>query len=202
MNKQPALPISVVMAVSLIAMSVALAQGTPAVNRRVIGGGGASSSGGNVTLNDTLGQPIAGPSSSGNVWLAAGYWGGARPTHARLTLNRSGSGSGTVVSEPPGILCGTDCTEVYDLEHIHTLVVTLTAHPGVNSFVEWSGDCSGTVQTIQLTLDGDQTCTATFGYPVGGVIVPVSRLGLLAPWMVGLVSLAILTVVLVRRRVD
>ena len=53
-----------------------------------------------------------------------------------------------------------------------------------------------------VTLDADKTCTATFGYPVGGIVVLVNKLGLVAPWMglVGLASLAALTVVLVRRR--
>ena len=40
----------------------------------VISGGGAPSSGGNVTLNDTLGQPIVGPAGGGSTALNAGYW--------------------------------------------------------------------------------------------------------------------------------
>ena len=38
--------------------------------------------------------------------------------------------------------------------------------------------------------------------PVGGIIVPVNRLGLLAPWMglAGLAALAALTVALLRKR--
>jgi hypothetical protein len=38
--------------------------------------------------------------------------------------------------------------------------------------------------------------------PVGGIVVPVNKLGLVAPWMglVGLVSLAALTIAVVRRR--
>ena len=39
-----------------------------------ISGGGAPSSGGNVTLNDTLGQPMVGPWTGGSVALNAGYW--------------------------------------------------------------------------------------------------------------------------------
>jgi len=35
---------------------------------------GGPSSGGSVALNDTLGQPVIGPSSSGDVGLNAGYW--------------------------------------------------------------------------------------------------------------------------------
>jgi len=51
-------------------------------------------------------------------------------------------------------------------------------------------------------MDADKTCTAAFGYPVGGIVVPVNKLELVAPWMglVALVSLATLTVAVVRRR--
>ena len=57
----------------------------------------------------------------------------------------------------------------------------------------------------QVTIDSDKTCIATFGYPVGGIVVPVDRLGLAAPWMgmvglAGLAGLAALGVVVVRRR--
>ena len=104
-----------------------------------------------------------------------------------------------MTSAPPGINCGADCTGGY----LDGTLVTLTAHSGVKSyFVGWSGDCSGSEHTAQLAMDADKTCTATFGYPVGGIVVPVDRLGLLVPWMglVGLVGLAGLGVVVVRRR--
>ncbi len=203
MNKRHVNALATALLTCLLVVGGTLAQGTPTINRWVISGGGAPSSGGNVTLNDTLGQPIIGPSSSGNVWLGAGYWGGARPTHARLTLNKSGSGSGTVVSDPPGVFCGADCTEVYDLEHIHTLVVTLTAYPAVKSYLaSWSGDCSGTGHTMQLTLDSDKTCAATFGYPIGGIVVPVDKLELLAPWIgpVALMGLLVIGMAVALRR--
>ncbi len=61
-----------------------------------------------------------------------------------------------------------------------------------------------------VTMDADKTCTAAFGYPVGGIAVPVNKLGLVAlrlrsgqaPWMgmVAVVSLATLTIAVVRRR--
>jgi len=113
-----------------------------------------------------------------------------------LTVNTTGIGDGTgrVTSEPAGVLCGEDCTGSFG----HGMVVTLTAHPGVKSYlVSWSEDCVSTgALTAQATMDGDKTCTATFGYPVGGVVVPVNKVGLLAlrlssgqaPWM-GLVAL-------------
>jgi hypothetical protein len=36
-------------------------------------------------------------------------------------------------------------------------------------------------------MDADKTCTATFGYPVDGIVVPVSKLGLVALVVVGAV---------------
>jgi hypothetical protein len=112
------------------------------------------------------------------------------------TRTQAGGWSGTVISEPAGINCGADCAESYN----KYTVVTLKAYPGVKSyFVGWGGDCD---TNGQVTMDADKTCTATFGYPVGGIVVPVDKLGLVAPWMglVGLASLVIVTVTLVRRR--
>jgi hypothetical protein len=101
-----------------------------------------------------------------------------------LTVNKAGSG--TVISDPAGINCGADCTEVYD----DGTAVTLTAYPGINSyFVGWSGDCDA---NGQVTMDADKTCAATFGYPIGGIAVPVNRLELLASW-VGLAALMVAT---------
>jgi hypothetical protein len=59
----------------LIGLGVTLAQGGgPTVDWWVIAGGGAPSSGGNVTLNDTLGQPFVGAAGGGSVSLRDGYW--------------------------------------------------------------------------------------------------------------------------------
>jgi hypothetical protein len=119
-----------------------------------------------------------------------------------LTVNTAEveGGTGTVTSEPAGVHCGEDCAEDYD----QGTVVTLRAHPGVKSYVIWGGDCTGTGATVQVPMDADKTCTATFSYPVGGIVVPVNRLGLLVPWMglAGLAGLAVLGVALVRRRRD
>lgn len=54
---------------------VALGQsGDPAIDWWVISGGGGPSSGTGVMLNDTLGQPVIGPSGDGSIALSAGYW--------------------------------------------------------------------------------------------------------------------------------
>ena len=61
-----------------LATVTVLAQGnSPTINWWVISGGGGTGGHGNVSINDTLGQPIIGPSSESNVSLTAGYWYGA-----------------------------------------------------------------------------------------------------------------------------
>jgi len=115
-----------------------------------------------------------------------------------VSVNTTEGGSGRVTSEPAGVSCGEDCTGSFG----HGMVVTLRAHPGVKSYVIWGGDCTGAGAIAQVTMDADSTCTATFSYPVGGIVVPVDKLGLVAPWMglAALASLAALAVALVRRR--
>ena len=89
--------------------------------------------------------------------------GGATPpppsTYA-LQVTKGGSGSGTVVSSPAGISCGTDCTETY----ASGTQVTLTAQPGKGvAFGGWSGDCTGTGLTCTVTMSAARSVTATFG---------------------------------------
>ncbi|TDR22713.1 InlB B-repeat-containing protein [Marinicella litoralis] len=53
-----------------------------------------------------------------------------------LTVQREGSGDGFVISDPLGISCGTDCTEVF----FNGTLVTLTATPFTGSdFIGWRG---------------------------------------------------------------
>ncbi len=76
-----------------------------------------------------------------------------------LTVDKTGSGSGTVTSTPAGIDCGTDCDEAY----LPGTSVTLIATPTFDStFGGWSGDpdCADG----QVTLDANKQCTATFVY--------------------------------------
>lgn len=76
-----------------------------------------------------------------------------------LTLDKTGNGSGTVVSVPAGISCGDDCTQDY----ISGTVVTLTATPDVGSaFGGWSGACAGSSTEVKIKMNADKTCTATF----------------------------------------
>jgi hypothetical protein len=45
----------------------------------VLGGGASDSAGGDATLRATLGQPVVGAVSGGDVTLAQGFWSGATP---------------------------------------------------------------------------------------------------------------------------
>ena len=77
--------------------------------------------------------------------------------HFDLNVNKSGTGSGTVTSSPPGIDCGLDCSESY----IIGTAVTLTAIPdGGSTFTGWSGDPDCLDGSVSMDLP--KTCTATF----------------------------------------
>jgi hypothetical protein len=80
-----------------------------------------------------------------------------------LTVTKTTSGSGEVTSSPTGIDCGSTCA----YEFAAGTPVTLTATPDQGAlFVGWSGvsGCPGT-GTCPLTMDSDQSVTATFDYP-------------------------------------
>jgi len=72
-------------------------------------------------------------------------------------------GSGTVVSSPPGIDCGTDCNE----DFADGTEVTLTATPAAgSSFGGWGGACQGTDPSCTVVMTRAWSLTATFE-PVG-----------------------------------
>ncbi|MFH0969443.1 MAG: hypothetical protein V1804_02960 [Patescibacteria group bacterium] len=75
-----------------------------------------------------------------------------------LAVNKAGTGSGTITSDPAGINCGTDCAESY----VQGTSATLTATPDANStFAGWSGDCTGT-GPCNLTMNTNKSVTANF----------------------------------------
>ncbi|KJU83670.1 cell wall/surface repeat-containing protein [Candidatus Magnetobacterium bavaricum] len=76
-----------------------------------------------------------------------------------LTLNKAGTGSGTVTSSPAGINCGSTCS--YEFLKDASVTLTAAADQGSN-FVSWSGDCTGTTTTCTLTMSGGKIVTATF----------------------------------------
>jgi hypothetical protein len=76
-----------------------------------------------------------------------------------LAVSKSGTGSGVISSDPPGIACGADCAESYP----YGTVVTLTATADTGSaFAVWAGACSGSSPTCQLAITASRSLTATF----------------------------------------
>ena len=69
-------------------------------------------------------------------------------TPKQLTVNKAGAGSGTVTGG------GT-----YD--YGTTQQITAIADTG-STFTGWSGDCAGTESQLELLINRDKTCTATF----------------------------------------
>ncbi|MGR8933377.1 MAG: InlB B-repeat-containing protein [Gammaproteobacteria bacterium] len=73
-----------------------------------------------------------------------------------LSVNKSGSGSGTVSGS--GIDCGSTCSAGLN----DGTTVSLTATPAIGStFAGWSGACSG-AGACNVTMDGAKNVTATF----------------------------------------
>lgn len=92
-----------------------------------------------------------------STWYSLGFSssGGTRT----LNVSRSGTGSGTVTSNPAGINCGGTCSASF----AYNTVVTLSASAASGStFAGWSGEgCSGT-GTCQVTMTQTRNVTAQF----------------------------------------
>lgn len=86
--------------------------------------------------------------------------GGTRDHHS-LGVGIQGTGTGSVVSDLPGIDCSSNggfCfASFFDVDAV---TLTATADPG-SSFVGWTGDCSGNGPG-SVTMDAPRSCTATF----------------------------------------
>jgi YVTN family beta-propeller protein len=78
-----------------------------------------------------------------------------------LTVTKSGTGAGTITSNPAGIDCGSTCSASFDEGTTVTLMAA--AAPG-SEFAGWSGDCSssGTSTTCTLTMDAGKNVSASF----------------------------------------
>lgn len=88
-----------------------------------------------------------------------GGGGGAGTFYHVLSINRIGSGFGSVISNIGGISCGSSCSNSF----AKGSQVILTANPdGTSSFGGWSGACSGTSNTCTLDMDNDKLAIASF----------------------------------------
>ncbi|MEO8461058.1 MAG: hypothetical protein ABI451_11060, partial [Dokdonella sp.] len=81
------------------------------------------------------------------------------PPSYSLTLQRTGTGAGTITSNPSGINCGSTCQAGFAAN----TSVTLTAIASSGSqFAGWSGACSGASSTCSVTMSAAKSITATF----------------------------------------
>jgi YVTN family beta-propeller protein len=88
-------------------------------------------------------------------------WGGT----FTLTISLSGSGIGSVTSDPSGITCGTSCQARYAAN----TAVTLTAVASSGSFFAgWSGDAQCASGQVAMTSNLDCTANFTASAPPGG----------------------------------
>ncbi len=109
---------------------------------------------GQVVIQFTRAGGPDNPKISG-IAVAAG---GSGETRYALTLTRSGTGGGTVTSNPTGINCGSTCSASYT----SGTSVTLSAAAATGStFNGWSGACTGTGSCI-VTMTAARSVTATF----------------------------------------
>jgi hypothetical protein len=75
-----------------------------------------------------------------------------------LSVTKSGSGNGTVLSSPAGINCGSTCSTPYATGTVITLTQTATAG---SIFGGWTGACSGT-GSCSVTMDAAKSVSAAF----------------------------------------
>ncbi len=77
----------------------------------------------------------------------------------QFTLSIGRGGSGTVTSAQPGIDCGKSCSAKFK----QGPTVTLTATPAAGyHFVNWTGACSGTSLTCNVSVTKDTQAQANF----------------------------------------
>jgi len=97
--------------------------------------------------------------TSSSATVTAQFDATAPPGNSTLTVSKTGTGSGTVSSNPAGIDCGSTCSASF----APTSNVTLTATAGSGSaFAGWSGACAGTGASCVVSMATSQSVNATF----------------------------------------
>lgn len=76
-----------------------------------------------------------------------------------VTVSTTGSGGGTVTSDPAGIACGDACTAAFAAG---STVMLAAAPDSASGFGGWSDVCSGSLPTCQVTVDGPVSVGASF----------------------------------------
>src|SRR5207244_9244360 len=77
----------------------------------------------------------------------------------QLSVSKTGTGSGTIVSTDSLVNCGTTCSQAYP----GAALVTLVATPGADSrFGGWTGACTSANATCTVTMSAARLATAVF----------------------------------------
>lgn len=72
--------LALVLILTLIAAGLAVANSNTGLSRWVLGSGSSDSSAGDATIRGTIGQPVVGVVTTGNITLGQGFWlGGLLP---------------------------------------------------------------------------------------------------------------------------
>jgi hypothetical protein len=88
-----------------------------------------------------------------------------------LTITKSGTGTGTVTSNPSGINCGSTCNAPFGQG---TSVDILAAAAADSTFAGWSVDFIGNSSLGTLTMDSAKAVTATFNSKAEFTAAPLS----------------------------
>jgi hypothetical protein len=117
-----------------------------------------------LVLSDCAAPGNSSDASSGSNYLGGAYHpcvgvlAAPSTVTQELTVRKLGGKTGTVVSRPVGINCGSACTHAFTVGSS----VTLTARPGKGAaFSGWSGVCSGKA-TCTVPLTADRSVQASF----------------------------------------
>jgi hypothetical protein len=97
------------------------------------------------------------------------------PATFPLNVTLAGTGTGNVISNPPGITCPGDCSETYAAG----TPVAVTATPtGGSTFSGWTGAAGcGAATTCVVTMNAAQNLTATFTAPIPTPTLTVALTG-------------------------
>ena len=97
------------------------------------------------------------------------------PATNRLAVNKDGSGTGIVTSDPSGIFCGNVCSSYFETG---TTVTLKAARTNGSAFIGWSGGGCGGTGPCLVAMGADVTVTATFAAASTFATLTVIKLGL------------------------
>lgn len=151
----------------LVACSVAGAQsgGNFTITKSVIAGGGGNSTGGTFVVDGTIGQAVAGTTSTGSTFeVSGGFWGGAAAPVTNVTI------SGRVTT-PTGLGLRNAIVSLIDPQGIRRIATT-------SSFGIYTFEMVATGQTYTMTVGSKRYRFAPQFVSVQGTLTNIDFTGL------------------------